>query len=53
MEDLIRSLTDEFSSMKDIINQVVKGISETKNQQQLNNSTQSLFSSGMIKEIEP
>jgi hypothetical protein len=51
-DEQIKSLTDEFSSMKDMLNQLVKGISETKSQQQLNNITQTLFSSGVIKEIQ-
>lgn len=38
--------------MKDMLDQPVKGLSETKSQQQLNSVTQLLFPSGAIKEIE-
>ena len=49
-DEQIKSLTDQFSSMKNMIEQLVKGLSETKDQQQVNAITQSLFSSGAIKE---
>lgn len=51
-DEQIKSLSSQFSSMKDMLNQLVKGLSETKSQHQLNNITKTLFSSGMIKEIE-
>jgi hypothetical protein len=50
-DEQIKSLADQFSSMKDILNQLVKGLSETKDQQQVNGVTQSLFSLGAIKEV--
>ncbi|HXS59852.1 MAG TPA: hypothetical protein VN703_03460 [Candidatus Sulfopaludibacter sp.] len=51
-DEQIKSLTDQFSSMRDMLNKMVKGISETKDQKHVNSVTQSLFSSGVIKEIE-
>lgn len=48
----IRSLTDEFSSMKKMLNHLVKGLSESKDQKQPNSVTQSLLSTGIIKQIE-
>jgi hypothetical protein len=51
-DEQIKSLTDQFSSMKNILNQLVRGLSETKDQQQVNSVTQSLFSSGVIEEVE-
>jgi hypothetical protein len=35
--------------MKDMVNQIVKGLSETQDQKHLNEVTQSLFSTGIIK----
>jgi predicted RNase H-like nuclease (RuvC/YqgF family) len=51
-DEQIISLTNQFSSMKDTLNHLVKGLSETKDQKHLNTVTQSLFSTGVIKEIE-
>ncbi len=50
-DEQIKSLTDQFSSMKNMLESLVKGLSETKDQQKVNVITQSLFSSGVIKEI--
>jgi len=50
-DEQIKSLTDQFSSMKNMLDNLVKGLSETKDQRQVNSVTQSLFSSGVIKEI--
>jgi integrase len=51
-DEQIKSLTDQFSSMKNMLSDLVKGLSETKDQQQVNVITQSLFSSGVIKKID-
>ena len=51
-DEEIKSLTDQFSSMKNMLEGLVKGLSETKDQQQVDVISQSLFSSGIIKEIE-
>jgi hypothetical protein len=51
-DEQIKSLTDQFSSMKNMLEHVVKGLSETKDQQQVNSVTQSLFLSGVIKKLE-
>ena len=48
-DEQIKSLTDQFSSMKNMLESLVKGLSETKDQQQANTVAQSLFSSGMLK----
>jgi len=50
-DEQIKSLSDQFSSMKDILNHLVKGLSETKDHQQVNNVIQSLFSSGVIEGV--
>jgi hypothetical protein len=50
-DEQIKSLKNQFSSMKNMIEGLVKGLSETKDQQKVNIITQSLFSSGVIKEI--
>ena len=51
-DEQIQSLSNQFSSMKDMLNQLVKGLSETNDQKHVNTVTQSLFSSGVIKEIQ-
>jgi hypothetical protein len=51
-DEQIKSLSDQFSSMKDMLNYLVKGLSGSTDQKQVNSVTQSLFSSGVIKEIE-
>ena len=38
--------------MKDMLNRLVKGLSETKDQKHVNSVPQSLFSTGTIKQIE-
>jgi len=38
--------------MKNMLESLVKGLSENKDQQQVNTVTQSLFTSGVIKKIE-
>jgi integrase len=48
-DDQIKSLTDQFSNMKNMLDELVKGLSESKDQQQVNAVSQSLFSAGMIK----
>jgi integrase len=50
-DEQIRSLTEQFSSMKNMIESLVKGLSETKDQQQVDTITKTLFSSGVIKTI--
>lgn len=50
-DEQIKSLTDQFSSMKNILENLVKGLSETKDQQHVNSITKSLFSSGVVKKI--
>jgi len=50
-DEQIKSLTEQFSSMKNMLESLVKGLSETKTQPQVNSVTQSLFSSGVINEI--
>jgi integrase len=52
-DEQIKSLTDQFSSMKNMIESLVKGLSENKDQQQANTIAQSLFSSGMLKSAAP
>jgi len=52
-DEQIKSLTDQFSSMKNMIESLVKGLSETKDQQQANTIAQSLFSSGMLRSAAP
>ena len=51
-DEQIKSLTDQFSSMKTMVEKLVSGLSETKNQQQVNVIAHSLFSSGIMKEKE-
>jgi integrase len=51
-DEQIKSLTDQFSSMKNLLESLVKGLSENKDQKQVNSITQSLFVSGIINEIE-
>jgi predicted RNase H-like nuclease (RuvC/YqgF family) len=50
-DEQIQSLTEQFSSMKTMLESLVRGLSETKDHKQVNNVTQSLFSSVGIKEI--
>jgi len=52
-DEQIQSLTDQFSSMKNMLESLVKGLSEAKDQQQANTIAQSLFSSGMLKSAAP
>ncbi len=52
-DEQIKSLTGQFSSMKNMLESLVKGLSETKDQQQANTIAQSLFSSGMLKPAAP
>jgi predicted phosphoribosyltransferase len=52
-DEQIKSLTDQFSSMENILENLVEGLSETKDQQRANTIAQSLFSSGMLKPAEP
>ncbi len=49
-DEQIKFLTDQFSSMRDMIDHLVKGLSETNDQKQINVVTKSLFLSGVIKE---
>ncbi len=51
-DEQIKSLTDQFSSMKTMVEKLVSGLSETKNQQQVNVIAHSLFTSGIMKEKE-
>ncbi len=50
-DEQIKSLTEQFSSMKNMLESLITGLSETNEQHQVNSVTQSLFSSGVIKEI--
>ncbi len=52
-DEEIKDLRDQFSSMKNMLESLVKGLSETKDQQQANTIAQSLFSSGMLKSAAP
>ncbi len=51
-DEQIKSLTDQFSSMKTMVEKLVSGLSETKNQQQVNVIAHSSFTSGIMKEKE-
>ena len=46
-DEQIKSLKDQFSSMKTLLERLVTGLSETKDQYQINVVAQSLFSSGL------
>jgi hypothetical protein len=52
-DEQIKSLTDQFSSMKNILESLVEGLSETKDQLKANTIAESLFSSGMLKPAAP
>ncbi len=49
-DEQIKSLTDQFSSIKTMVEKLVSGLSDTKNQQQVNVIAHSLFTSGIMKE---
>jgi integrase len=51
-DEQIKSLTDQFSSMKTMLEKLVSGLSDTKNQQQVNVIAHSLFTAGIMKERE-
>ena len=51
-DEEIKDLKEQFSSMRNMLESLIKGLSETKEQHQINSITQSLFSSGIIKEAE-
>jgi hypothetical protein len=51
-DEQIKSLSDQFSSMKTMVEKLVSGLSDTKNQQQVNAIAHSLYSSGIMKEKE-
>jgi integrase len=48
-EDAIKSLSDQFSSLKLVVDQLIDGLSETKDQAQVDSVVRSLFSSGLIQ----
>ena len=48
-EDRITAMEKEFSSVKSMIENLLKSLSKTTDQHQLNAVAQSLFSSGMLK----
>jgi hypothetical protein len=48
-DEQIKSPSEQFSSMKNMLENLVKGLSETNDQQRANTIAQSLFSSGMLK----
>jgi len=50
-DEEIKDLKQQFSSMKNMLESLVKGLSETKDQQQTNIFAQSLFSSGALKKV--
>jgi hypothetical protein len=45
----IELLTEQFSSMKKVVIELVKGLSETKDQSQINSVVKSLYSSGLFQ----
>ncbi len=51
-DEQIKSLTDQFSSIKTMVEKLVSGLSDTKNQHQVNVIAHSLFTSGIMKEKE-
>jgi hypothetical protein len=51
-DEKVQSLTNEFLSVKDMLNRLIKILFETKDQKHVNSVTRSLFSTGIIKQIE-
>jgi integrase len=49
-EDAIKSLSEQFSSLKLVVDQLINGLSSTKDQDQVDSVIRSLFSSGLIQE---
>lgn len=49
-DEQIEILKDQFSSMKKIIDQLVNGLSQSKDQSQINSVAMSLFNSGLFQE---
>lgn len=50
-DEEIQSLKEQFSSMKNMLERLVKGLTESKDPDQVNVMSQSLFSSGVLKEM--
>ena len=51
-EDIkFRAMEERFNSMQSMFEKLIAGLSKTTDQQQLNNVTQSLFSSGILKPV--
>ena len=48
-EDRLTVMEKDFSSMKSMLENLLSGLSKTTNQQEFNNTTKSLFSSGVLK----
>jgi predicted RNase H-like nuclease (RuvC/YqgF family) len=51
-DEQIKSLTDQFTSMKAMLESLVKGLPHNNDQQQVDALSKTLFSSGVIKTIE-
>ena len=51
-DEQIKSLVDQFSSMKNMLESLVKGLPVNKDQEQVNTFAKTLFSSGIVKEID-
>jgi hypothetical protein len=49
-DEQIKVLTEQFSSMKKIIDQLVNGLSQSKDQTQVDSIAKSLFDSGLFQE---
>ena len=48
-EDAIKSLSDQFSSLKLVVDQLINGLSESNDQNQVDSVIKFLFSSGLIQ----
>jgi glutathionylspermidine synthase len=48
-EDELSSIKQQFNNMQSMLEKLVEGLSNTKDQQQINSVATSLFSSGLLK----